>query len=136
MDGFRFVTVIAPREGRRTGPGKPVSRFSRNYVVWLKFFVNVEHARVNKQPSHLHDCPSVTHCLPRQRYTAPRRAGLRFIQRSPIDKFDAGADGSSTAKGAARTSSPRELRKSDLFPRHEFHVAPASGVRNARSIRS
>jgi len=40
----------------------------------VKFSVNVEHARVNKQPSHLHDCPSVTQCLPRQRYrAAPRR---------------------------------------------------------------
>lgn len=40
----------------------------------VKFSVNVEHARVNKQPSHLHDCRSVTQCLPRQRYrAAPRR---------------------------------------------------------------
>lgn len=73
IDKFRFDSWS--REGRWTSSrlAKPVSRFSRGYV-WLSFLWTVEHAWVNKQPSHLHDCPSVTHCLPRQRYrAAPRR---------------------------------------------------------------
>lgn len=71
------------------------TRFAiRTGLCLVKFSVNVEHAWVNKQSSHLHDCPSVTDCLPRQRYYC---AGLRFIQRLPIDKFDAEA-GSNTRK--------------------------------------
>lgn len=85
----------------------------------VKFSVNVEHARVNKQPSHLHDCPSVTHCLPRQRYRP--RAGLRFIQRLPIDKFDAGAPGVARERGT-RERAPLNSTNPTYFPRHRFHI--------------
>jgi len=93
--------------GKTSGSRETRFLVSSCCYVCLKFSLNVEHARVNKQPSHLHDCPSVTHCLPRQRYRArPRRIKVYPTVYLSTNLTSAGREGA--LGGAARERGTRE----------------------------
>jgi len=100
------LTAIAP-SGRQTDSRETRFLVSSCCYVCLKLSVNVEHARVNKQPSHLYDCPSVTHCLPRQRYRArPRR--IKVYPTVYLSTNLTSAEGREALGGAARERGTRE----------------------------